>query len=68
MFFYKFFFVDIFSLTHVEEEAGHVGPTPYYSKRQVVSACQNFRPVAPFFFLVKLPFLTFFEYRKGVAI
>ena len=46
-----------------------MGPTPCYSKGQVVSACQSFRPVAPFFFLVKIPFLVcvfFFKIQKGV--
>ena len=32
---------------------------------QVVSACQSFRPVAPFFFLTKLPLLPFF-YIEGL--
>ena len=27
-----------------------MGPTPCYSLSQVVSACQSFRPAAPFFF------------------
>ena len=31
-------------------------PTPYYSQSQVVSACQNFRPVASFFLLSLLGF------------
>ena len=30
-----------------------------------MSACQSFSPVAPSFFLVKVQFLDFFEYRKG---
>ena len=39
-----------------------MGPTPCDSQSQVVSACQSFRPIAPFFFLAKV---SFFEYRKG---
>ena len=44
-----------------------MGRTPCYIQSQVVSACQRFRPVAPFFFLAKVPFLFcfFVKYRKG---
>ena len=39
--------------------------TPCYSLSQVVSICQSFRPLTPFFFLTKVPFLAFFlEFRK----
>ena len=47
-----------------------MGPTPYYSKNQVVSAYPSFRLVAPFFllfFLAKVPFwFLFFLIQKGV--
>ena len=39
--------------------------TPCYSHSQVVFACQSFRPVAPFFFMAKVPFLAFLI-QKGV--
>ena len=35
------------------------------SQSQSVSVCQSFRPVAPFFFLAKVPFLAFKQYRNG---
>ena len=44
-----------------------MGPTPSYLQSQVVSACQSFRPLAPFLFLVKDPFLVlYFLIKKGV--
>ena len=39
--------------------------TPCYSKSQVVSVCQSFRPVAPFFFSGKVPFVVFLI-QKGI--
>ena len=42
-----------------------MGPTPCYSQSQVVSAYQSFRPVAPFFFLEKVPNWPFFGIQKG---
>ena len=35
-------------------------PSPSYMQSLVVSACQSFRSVAPFFFLAKIPILLFF--------
>ena len=37
--------------------------TPYYSKNQIVSVCQNFRPVASFFVLAKYHFWLFYTER-----
>ena len=36
-----------------------MGPTPCYSQCQVVSVCQSFRHVAPFFSLAKVPFYAY---------
>ena len=41
-----------------------IGPTLCYSKGQVVSACQSFRPVAPFFFLALLTLLAFLYIKR----
>ena len=41
---------DIFDLIHKEEEVWPDGTYPCYSQSQVVSVCQSFRPVVPFFF------------------
>ena len=43
-----------------------MGPTLHYLQSQVVSACQSFRPVAPFFLLAKVPFLFLVLIQKGV--
>ena len=42
-----------------------MGPTTCYFQNQVMSVCQSFRPIVPFFFLVKVPFLALFEYKKA---
>ena len=41
---------------------------PMLFTSQVVSACQNFKPVAPFFFLAKVQFLAFLNTVEGMAI
>ena len=57
-----------FGLTHKENRCGQMGPTPCYSQHQVVFSCLSFRPVAPFFFLVKVPFSAVLNIERGVAI
>ena len=44
------------------------GTNPCYLQSQVVSACQSFRPVAPFFFLAKLPFMAYLNTVRSEAI
>ena len=70
--FLKYHF-DILALHTKRKWCGQMGPTPCHLQSRVVSACQNLRPVAPFFFLVKVPFLLiyyyyFFNTENGVAI
>ena len=44
--------LDIFCLTHVDEDVWPDGTHPMsLAEQQVVSAYQSFRPVAPFFYL-----------------
>ena len=47
---------------------GQIGSTPCYSDSKVVSAYQNFGPVAPLFFLAKVPFWLLLNTERGVAI
>ena len=49
-----------FLASHTRKRCGQVGPTPCYSQSQDVSACQSFRPVAPFFFLAEVEIFGFF--------
>ena len=59
-------FFDIFSLTHKEEEVWPDGTHPILFAESVVSACQSFRLVAPFFFSGKSTTFRFFlEHRSG---
>ena len=51
---------DIFSLTHNEEVVWPDATHPMLFAESSVSACQNFRPVGPSFFLAKEAFLAFF--------
>ena len=56
----------ILSLAHKDEEVWPDGTHLCYSQSQVVSTCQSFRPVAPFFFWLKCHlWLSFIKYRKG---
>ena len=58
-------FLASFSMHTKKKRFGQIRLTPCYSLSQVVSICQSFRPLTPFFFLTKVPFLAFFlEYRK----
>ena len=47
-------FLTFLALYTKVKRCGQMGPTPCYSQSQVASACQSFRPVAPFFFLAKV--------------
>ena len=42
-----------------------MGVAPCFLKIRVMSANQSFRPVAPFFFVAKVPIMDFLKYRMG---
>ena len=50
----------IFSLTHKEEEVWLDGTQPMLLEESSCVCMPSFRPVAPFFFSGKVPFLAFF--------
>ena len=64
--FLKVPFFTFLALHTKKKGCGQMGPTTCYSQSQTVSACQGFRPVAPFFFMAKVPFLAYFKIHKGV--
>ena len=47
-------FLPFLALHTKRKRCDHMGPTPCYLQSLVVSVCQNFKPVAPFFFLAKV--------------
>ena len=57
-----------FRLAHNMKGCDQLRSTQVYSQSQIVSACQSFRPVAPFFFLVKVPFWATFNRERVMAI
>ena len=50
----------IFSLTHKEKEVCPDDTHPMLFEESSCVCMQSFRPVAPFIFLAKIPFLDFF--------
>ena len=58
----------IFNLTHQEEEVCVGGTHPMLLLESSCACIPRFRPVAPCTFLVKVPFLNFFNTIRGVAI
>ena len=63
----KVLFLTFLALHTERKRCSQMGLTPCYSQSQVVTACQNFRSVAPSF-MAKVPFLAFFDIEGGVAI
>ena len=55
----------IFRFTHKKEEVWPDGIHPILFAESGYVCMPSFRPVAPFFFLEKVPFLAFLKYIKG---
>ena len=65
-FFFRSTILDIFNLTHKEEDVWPDGTHPMLFAESSCICMPSFRPVAPFFFLSKVPFFFFFLVLKGV--
>ena len=59
-------FLTFLALHIKRKRCGHMRFIPSNPQSQVVSACQRFRPVAPFFFLAKVPFLPLKMFLKKI--
>ena len=65
---YHFWF---FSLTHKEQEVWQDGTHPKLFEESSCVCMPSFRPVDPFLFLAKVPFLAFYKKKyteRGVAL
>ena len=58
----------IFSIIHKEEVVWPGGTHPMLFTELSCVCMPSFRPVVPYFFLAKVPFLAFLNTERGVAI
>ena len=67
-FFFKVPLLSFLILHTKRKRCGQMGSIPCYSESSCVCMQKCFRPVAPLFFLAKVPFLLLLNIERGVAI